>query len=186
MTTLDGIQKTNNDIIVVLAHTGAWVEQLSEYRKMKLLNKADLILGATSHKYERYHFLDSTVNTGAIAFNTGAVGNSSDNGFLQVHVLKNPTRMIVQYQRTKNELRELQDRGFAFEKIINGEIKELDWNTYQLQSPKWDGPIPLVAAHLNNIVNKFDKYNVVLEPDKNEADYWAGAPSVVSGRPRHR
>ena len=179
MTTLDGIQKTNNDIIVVLAHTGAWVEQLSEYRKMKLLNKADLILGATSHKYERYHFLDSTVNTGAIAFNTGAVGNSSDNGFLQVHVLKNPTRMIVQYQRTKNELRELQDRGFAFEKIINGEIKELDWNTYQLQSPKWDGPIPLVAAHLNNIVNKFDKYNVVLEPDKNEADYWAGAPSVV-------
>ena len=32
MTTLDGIQKTDNDIIVVLAHTGAWVEQLSEYR----------------------------------------------------------------------------------------------------------------------------------------------------------
>ncbi len=179
MTTLDSIQKTDNDIIVVLAHTGAWVEQLSEYRKLKLLNKADLILGATSHRYERYHFLGDSVNTGAIAFNTGAVGNSSDNGFLQIHVLKKPTRMIVQYQRTKYASRKLQDKGFAFEKIINGDIKEIDWNSLKFQTPKWDGGFPQVADQLKNIVNKIDEYDVILRPDNDEAEYWAGAPSVV-------
>jgi len=176
---LDSINKTDNDIIVVLAHTGPWVDQLSESRKLKLLNKADLILGATSHRYQRYYFLGDSVNTGAIAFNTGAVGNSADNGFLQVHVLKYPTRIIVQYQRTKNEVRKLQDRGFAFEKIINGEIKEIDWSTYKGDVSKWNGPIPQVSEQLNNIASKFDKFDVIVEPDKDAPEWWAGAPSVV-------
>jgi hypothetical protein len=127
---LDNINKTDNDIIVVLAHNGPWVNMLSEERKMKLMNKADLILGATSHHFQRYYFLGEDVDTGAIAFNTGAVGNSAENGFLQVHVLKNPTRMIIQYQETKNETRKLQGKGFAYEKVINGKIKEIDWSTF--------------------------------------------------------
>lgn len=130
MSTLDSIDKTDNDIIVVLAHTGPWVNQLSEERKTKLLGKADLILGATTHRYERYYLSDKYIDTGAIAFNTGAVGNSGDNGFLQIHVLKNPTRMIIQYQRTKNDSRELQKDGFAYEKIINGKIRKIDWSSF--------------------------------------------------------
>ncbi len=176
---LDSINKTDNDIIVVLAHTGAWVNKLSEERKLKLMNKADLILGATTHSFQRYHFLGEDVDTGAISFNTGAVGNSIDNGFLQVHVIKNPTRMIVQYQRTANESRKLQDRGFAYEKVINGKIREIDWNSEILPVPGWDGPPPQIAEQLIFISRKFDKYDVILEPDKNEAEYWAGAPSIV-------
>ena len=130
MNTLDSINKTDNDIIVVLAHTGPWVNQLSEERKTKLLSKADIILGATTHRYERYYLSDKNIDTGAIAFNTGAVGNSRDNGFLQIHVLKNPTRMIIQYQRTKNDSRELQKPKFAYEKIINGKIRKIDWSTF--------------------------------------------------------
>jgi len=130
MRTLDSINKTDNDIIVVLAHTGPWVNQLSEERKTKLLSKADLILGATTHKYKRYYFSDKEVDTGAISFNTGAVGNSGDNGFLQIHVLKNPTRMVIQYQRTKNDSRELQKKKFAYEKIINGKIRKIDWSSF--------------------------------------------------------
>jgi len=130
MSTLDGIDKTDNDIIVVLAHTGPWVNQLSKERKIKLLKKADIILGATTHRYERYYLSDKNINTGAIAFNTGAVGNSGDNGFLQIHILKNPTRMIIQYQRTKNETRELQKDGFSYEKIINGKIRKIDWSSF--------------------------------------------------------
>ena len=178
--TLDGIQKTEKDIIVVLAHTGAWVQHLSEERKLKLLSKADLILGATSHRYERYHFLSEAGNTGALALNTGSVGNSSDNGFLQVHVLKNPTRFIVQYQRTINEERKLQGKGFAFEKIINGGIKELDWNNKsELFSIRNNSAIPKITEALKNISHKFDKYDVILEPDKKAPEWWAGAPSVV-------
>ncbi|MHA1703596.1 MAG: hypothetical protein ACTSWK_15175, partial [Promethearchaeota archaeon] len=176
---LDSINKTDNDIIVVLAHTGPWVNQLSEERKLKLMDKADLILGATTHRYQRYYFLDGDVQTGAIAFNTGAVGNSGDNGFLQIHVLKYPTRMIIQYQRTKNDSRELQESGFAYEKIINGKISEIDWNTFTLKSSNWDGPIPQVAEQLKIFADKFAEYDVVLKPDKDEAEYWAGAPSVV-------
>ena len=132
MDILDGIDKTDKDIIVVLAHTGPWVAQLSPERKAKLMDKADLILGATTHMFQRYYFLGKDVDTGAAAFNTGAVGNSRVSGFLQVHVLKNPTRMVIQYQMTQNEDRQLQDKGFAFEKTINGKTKEIDWADYKL------------------------------------------------------
>ncbi len=130
MEKLDNINKTDQDIIVVLAHTGPWVNMLSEERKMKLMNKADLILGATTHRFQRYYFLGDNVDTGAIAFNTGAVGNSGENGFIQVHVLKNPTRMIIQYQKTSNESRALKEKGYAFEKVINGGIREIDWANF--------------------------------------------------------
>ncbi len=180
MDVLDSINKTDNDIIVVLAHTGPWVNQLSEARKLKLMMKADLVLGATTHRYERYYFLGENINTGAIAFNTGSVGNSGlDNGFMQVHVLKNPTRIIVQYQKTRNDSRKLQGKGFAYEKIINGKISEIDWNNYSLTNSNWNGPNPKVVNQLKAIANKFKKYDVILKPDKDEAEYWAGAPSVV-------
>ncbi len=130
MDVLDGINKTDNDIIVVLAHTQLWFEKLSSERKAKLLNKADLLLDATTHSYRKYHLGGKDTDTKAIAFNTGAVGNSVDNGFIQVHVLLNPTRIIIQYQRTINESRELQGKGFAYEKIINGLKKEINWNEY--------------------------------------------------------
>jgi hypothetical protein len=137
MDVLNGIHKSlDNDIIVVLAHTGAWVDQLSEERKLKLMNKADLILGATTHVFKRYHFLGEGVDTGAIALNSGAVGNSSHNGFIQVHVLKNPTRMILQYQNTQNKSRELNSAGFAYEKIINGKIREIDLGLIKAQISK--------------------------------------------------
>ena len=137
MDVLNGINKSvDNDIIVVLAHTGAWVNMLSEERKLKLMNKADLILGATTHIFERYHFLGMDVDTGAIALNTGAVGNSPVSGFIQIHVLKNPTRMIVQYQHTQNELRELNKKGFAFEKVINGKTREIDLSIIKAQTSK--------------------------------------------------
>lgn len=130
MDMLDGIKKTNKDIIVVLAHTGPWVNMLSEPRKQKLMRKADLILGATSHHFQQYHFLEDKIINGAVAFNSGAVGNSGENGFIQVHVLKKPLRMILQYQKTSNDSRKLQGKGFAFEKVINGPIREIDWTNF--------------------------------------------------------
>lgn len=177
--TLESIKKTDNDIIVVLAHTGPWVNQLNAERKSILMNKADLILGATTHRFIRYHFLGEGIDTGAIAFNTGAVGNSPDNGFLQVHVLKNPTRMILQYQRTSEDSRKLQEAGFAFEKIINGKISEIDWNEYSLTNTEWRRPIPFVDEKYVSITKQFDEYTVVLKPDQDKSEYWAGAPSVV-------
>jgi len=47
------------------------------------------------------------------------------------------------------------------------------------QNTQWDGPHPEIANSLKNIARHFEKYDVVLEPEKNEPDWWTGAPSVV-------
>lgn len=47
------------------------------------------------------------------------------------------------------------------------------------QENNWNGVAPSVADRFRNISSKFDSYVTVLKPDKNEPEYWAGAPSVV-------
>jgi len=47
------------------------------------------------------------------------------------------------------------------------------------QEPPWQGPIPEVKGPFGLIPQKFKEYKVILEPDKNAEDWWAGAPSVV-------
>jgi len=44
---------------------------------------------------------------------------------------------------------------------------------------EWEGQYPEIANSLKHISQKFDTYTTVLKPDKNEPEYWAGAPSVV-------
>jgi hypothetical protein len=39
--------------------------------------------------------------------------------------------------------------------------------------------LPQVKGSFGEIPSKFKSYQVILEPDKNEPDWWAGAPSVV-------
>jgi len=48
-----------------------------------------------------------------------------------------------------------------------------------LISAEWDGPPPQVTGNFGLIPQKFEKYEVILEPDQNAAEWWAGAPSVV-------
>ncbi len=43
----------------------------------------------------------------------------------------------------------------------------------------WDGPVPEIAPALVYAAEHFNDYDVVLEPDKDAPEYWAGAPSVV-------
>lgn len=47
------------------------------------------------------------------------------------------------------------------------------------QNLKWQGPIPTIHGDYDHITQKFQQYEIILEPDKNEPEYWAGAPSVV-------
>ncbi len=129
MDVLDSIKKDSDDIIIVLAHTGNWVNVLNKQRKAKVLEKADLILGATTHIFTRYEYPGHPPEKVALSLNTGAVGNSIDSGFLQVHVLKDPLRLIVQYQRTRFPARQLQAPLFSYEKIIGGPVRQIDWKS---------------------------------------------------------
>jgi hypothetical protein len=47
------------------------------------------------------------------------------------------------------------------------------------QNTNWEGAFPEVSNELKSIAKQFEKYNVILEPDKNESEWWAGAPSVA-------
>ena len=47
------------------------------------------------------------------------------------------------------------------------------------QKKGWNGPQPGIAKSLLPISKKFEKYEVILKPAKDEAEWWAGAPSVV-------
>ena len=47
------------------------------------------------------------------------------------------------------------------------------------QKNRWDGTQPEISPSLKNIAANFEKYDVIVEPPKNEAEWWAGAPSVV-------
>lgn len=44
---------------------------------------------------------------------------------------------------------------------------------------EWSGPIPKILGNYGFIPHKFKEYDVILEPDKNTPEWWAGAPSVV-------
>jgi len=45
--------------------------------------------------------------------------------------------------------------------------------------PKRTGPMQNITDIYGLIAEKFHHYQVILEPDQNEAEWWAGAPSVV-------
>ena len=47
------------------------------------------------------------------------------------------------------------------------------------QQPAWNGSQPEVAEALRSVAAKFETYDVVLAPDKDAPEWWAGAPSVV-------
>ena len=47
------------------------------------------------------------------------------------------------------------------------------------QENKWKGPVPVVTEDFRQIAEKLKTYKVVLKPDKDEPEWWAGAPSVV-------
>ena len=132
MNVLDTLQKGPNDIIVVLAHTDHWLYVLDKEKQKKILKKADLLLDANRHYYRIYHPDKDVPANSALYINSGSVGNSpKESGFLQIHVLKEPLRMIVQYQGTDTDKRILRSDSLALEKIIGGPVTEVDWSKFQ-------------------------------------------------------
>ncbi len=48
-----------------------------------------------------------------------------------------------------------------------------------VQGQSWNGPQPRISPDLIVASQNFDKYDVILDPDKNAPEWWAGAPSVI-------
>ncbi len=129
MDTLDGIEKGSRDHIVIAAHSraGSWDMVLSPDRRRRLLAKADLVLSATTHRYQSW-VPEAYVDGSAVCVNTGAVnfpGTMTPNGYVEIHVLKSGS-IVGQYMDLTRSTRDLQRGRFAWIKPIDGPMRHID------------------------------------------------------------
>lgn len=127
--TLHSIEKGPRDIVVAAAHTieGFWITLLNEDRMRVVAKKVDLALSATTHCFRR-NVIPGYADRGPLAINTGAISHNdaySPPGYVQVHVLAEPTRLVVQYLHAGRDERELRHSQYAFLKEIDGEVRPI-------------------------------------------------------------
>ena len=136
METLKDIKKGDKDLIIVAAHsrTGAWDMILSPERRQFLLNKADLVLSATTHRFEAWVPEGFEVGD-AVCVNTGAVnypGPMAANGYVEIHLIES-AGVVGQYIDLTQTGRRLQRGRFAWVKPKDGPMRYLN-----LRSPTAD------------------------------------------------
>jgi predicted phosphodiesterase len=126
MKTLKGIEKGDKDLIVVAAHsrTGAWDMILAPERRHFLLNKADLVLSATTHRFEAW-VPEGFEEGDAVCVNTGAVnypGPMATNGYVEIHLIES-VGLVGQYIDLTQTGRRLQRGRFAWIKPKDGPMR---------------------------------------------------------------
>ncbi len=122
--TLKSLDKQENDIIIVSAHSrlGYWLDKLNAEQKKIVNEKADLVFSSTTHVF---HIFSENGDAGPIAVNTGSITRPrlwSSPGFLMVDVYSGPAKIEVSYiDCSKKEFKRPQ-LYFKASKIINGLI----------------------------------------------------------------
>ncbi len=128
LTTLQNIEKSSKDIIIVAAHarSGHWIDDIGNRDlKLILLRKCDLVLCATNHRYGRKSF-PGFEPTGAVLLNTGSLNHSSKKGYVHVSVIKEPLRMVIQYINIEDDEMSLQHDRTGILKYVGGLITTVD------------------------------------------------------------
>ena len=128
MATLKDIEKRGKDLIIVAAHsrTGSWDMVLSPERRQFLLNKVDLVLSATTHRFEVW-VPEGFEGGDAVCINTGAVnypGPMTPNGYVEIHLIKS-MGVVGQYIDLTQTGRRLQRGRFAWIKPKDGPMRHL-------------------------------------------------------------
>ena len=142
METLEGIDKGDKDLIIVAAHsrTGAWDMILVPERRRFLLDKADLVLSATTHRFEGW-VPEGFEDGDAVCVNTGSVnypGPMAANGYVEIHLIES-VGIVGQYIDLTRTGRRLQRGRFAWVKPKDGPMRYL--NLRPLTADERDEPI---------------------------------------------
>ena len=129
MATLKDIEKGDKDLIIVAAHsrTGSWDMVLSPERRQLLLNKVDLVLSATTHRFEAW-VPEGFEGGDAVCINTGAVnypGPMTPNGYVEIHLIES-MGIVGQYIDLTQTGRRLQRGRFAWIKPKDGPMRYLN------------------------------------------------------------
>lgn len=126
---LAAIDKGPKDLIVMAAHSinGDWLSAISAQQQRQIMEKADLVLSATTHRFQR-NTAEGYDEHGALHINTGSITypNGTPEGYVEVHVLEDPVRLVVQFIDATRETRQLQGPRFAFLKEIGGGVRPID------------------------------------------------------------
>ncbi len=130
---LISINKTNRDIIVIGAHSrfGSWMNEVNQELSRLIMTKADLVLGASTHYYERYT-LDGYENKGPLLLNTGSViypRFGSQPGFIQIHVMEQHRGLYVHYVDVSKPTTIIKSSPFAYFKSFDGKIYDVYYPT---------------------------------------------------------
>ncbi len=121
---LVSIPNAPTDVVVVGAHSksGEWVSILRDDRRELLLDRAALILSATTHLFRRFdHGAEKalTINTGSVCHARRGMAGVAINGFVTAHLLMAPPRLVVQYVDAGDETRALAPTDRAFVKMLD-------------------------------------------------------------------
>ena len=124
--TLQSIHKGPKDIVIACAHSryGFWNTVLSNKQRKTVMEKCDLVFSATTHYWERI-VVRGYEHDGALLLNTGSITfpRNSPYGYVEVHVLENPLRLVAQYIDADREKRLLRDYGeYAYVKVVGGPV----------------------------------------------------------------
>lgn len=127
------IKKTEKDIIVIGAHSqyGYWLNELPPDLYKLVCNKADIVVGASTHYFERYT-PDGLSSQGPIILNTGSAVSprfGSAPGFLQVHVLEQQRGIYIHYVDVSKPTNTIASTPFAYFRSFAGKIYELYYET---------------------------------------------------------
>ncbi len=126
--TLEAIEKGPKDIVIACAHSrwGSWLGDLSRKQRRTVMKKCDLVLSATTHYFERIAFRGYE-HGGALALNTGSITwpRGCPPGYIQVHVLEDPPRLVARYVRADREQRTLERYGeYVWMKALGGPVMQ--------------------------------------------------------------
>lgn len=161
--TLEGIEKRDKDLIIVAAHsrTGAWDLVLSPERRESLLNKADLVLSATTHRFKVW-VPEGFEEGNAVCVNTGAVnypGPMAANGYVEIHLIDS-VGLVGQYIDLTQTGRRLQRGRFAWIKPKAGPMRYLDLRpptTDETDEPIVNLSEPLEATQIEEALSQLIK-----------------------------
>ncbi len=131
--TLLSINKTNRDIVVVGAHSrfGSWMTEINPELTRLVMSRADLVLSASTHYYERFT-VDGYDNTGPLIINTGSIINprfGAQPGFIQVHVMEQHQGLYINYVDVSKPTTVIRSSPFAYFRSFNGEIYDVYYPT---------------------------------------------------------
>ena len=160
MDVLKSIDKGPRDIIIAAAHsrTGFWIDQLSDEQRDVVMDKCDVVLSATTHFWQR-KVIPGYQDSGPLFVNTGSITYPSrycPYGYVQVHVIRKPLSLVVQYINVDRNEREMQHSEYAFIKIVGGEVLKTNF-----RKPRPEEDMDRVVGFLPRDFSKEEMDNIV-------------------------